>query len=543
MHTRNTVIGFGLAFGAGMFLMYGIDRRLTNGGTLAASAEPSAETPSGAAAVTTLTPANPGAVKVELFVMSQCPYGVEAEQKFKDVVDKFGADIDFKVEFIGDDKDGELSSMHGPKEVKGDLVQICAQKYSPKWFDMILCQNKNPRAVDLNWESCAKDAGMPVSQIKSCAEGKEGKDLLAASFSRSESLGVSGSPTIHIGGKNYEGRRGVNDLSRAICAAYTGDKPAACSSIPEPATVNVTILSDKRCAECDAKGLEEQVRGLIAKPNITVLDYADAGGKKLFDEIKPMELPAVIFDDTLLKDPETAQAVNRGLKEIHGHKVISVGEWNPLCSDAGGCDLAECKSTMECRAEMPKRLDLFVMSQCPFGVQALDAMKEVIENFKAANEKLDFAVHYIGDGDASGLQSMHGPAEVAEDLREICVQAHYGKDQKFMEYVWCRNKNIKDPGWESCTGGKTGFDTDEIKKCSEGEEGKKLLADSFALSKSSGVSGSPTWLANNKFKFSGRDPESIKTALCSHNAGMAGCDKALTGPQQNAAPAQAGCGN
>jgi len=180
----------------------------------------------------------------------------------------------------------------------------------------------------------------------------------------------------------------------------------------------------------------------------------------------------------------------------------------------------------------------------PVRLQAGDALKEVVSNFKAAGEKLDLAIHYIGDGDAaSGLQSMHGPGEVSEDLREICAQEHYGKDLKFMDYIWCRNKNIRDAGWESCTGGSTGIDTEEIKKCSEGEEGKKLLEKSFALSKASSVSGSPTWLANNKFKFSGRDPESIKGAICSHNKDMKGCDKALTGPQQNAAPAAAGCGN
>src|SRR5262249_57178421 len=100
--------------------------------------------------------------------------------------------------------------------------------------------------------------------------------------------------------------------------------------------------------------------------------------------------------------------------------------------------------------------------------------------------------------------------EVDEDVRELCAIKHFGKDRKFMDYIWCRNKSIKDTNWQACAGKGTGVDADVIKKCSEGDEGKQLLEKSFADSKAAGMSGSPTWLANNKFKFSGIDSETIK---------------------------------
>jgi predicted DsbA family dithiol-disulfide isomerase len=177
-------------------------------------------------------------------------------------------------------------------------------------------------------------------------------------------------------------------------------------------------------------------------------------------------------------------------------------------------------------------------------VKGLDAMKEVTDNFKKAGEPIDFAVHYIGDGDASNLTSMHGAGEVAEDVREACAIQHYGKGLKYMDYVWCRNKAIRDTNWQSCTGGATGIDTAVIQKCSEGDEGKQLVAKSFADSKALGIAASPTWLANNKYKFSGIDPQTIKSNLCSHNAKLAGCDATLSGqaPAKPGAP-QPGCGN
>jgi len=331
---------------------------------------------------------------------------------------------------------------------------------------------------------------------------------------------------------------------KAICNGASGKKPAACSDIPESPKVNVTILTDNRCGpDCDAKRAESGLRSKIGSPVVTTLDVQSPEGKRLFGQIKPVALPAAIFDSTLDADKDAVAAL-RGIKETGSYKVLGMGGWNPSCADDGGCKLDECKTTMQCRVEAPKSLDVFVMSQCPYGVKGLDAMKEVVDNFKKAGDPIGFNVHYIGDGDGSSLTSMHGAGEVAEDLREACVIKHYPKNLKYMDYIWCRDKNIRDANWQSCTGGSTGFDTDTIKSCSEGDEGKQLVAKSFAESKSAGIGASPTWLANNKYKFSGIDAQTIKTNLCAHNPQLKGCDATLSGqaaPKPGAAK-EPGCG-
>jgi len=544
MSKGTSIIGFILSFIAGTILMWGIDR-----GTHSSAASAKAE----AAAGTDATRApKEGAVKVELFVMAKCPYGVQAENAFKDVVEKFGGDVDFKVEYIGNQgPDGAFNSLHGPTEVAGDLYQVCAQKYSAKWFDTILCQNKSVQQVDTNWEACGQEAGIPadaIGKVTACAQGQEGKDLLAASFKRATDKGVRGSPTIYIGGQEYQGGRKASDFMKGICQAYTGAKPAICNDIPEAPKVNVTLLGDKRCAECDTKRLEGTLHQRVGNPIITSVDYSDPAGKKLFDTVKPAKLPAVVFDSTLDADKDAAAAFGQSARVVGDYKVVAAGDWNPVCADSGGCDLAECKATMACRPEIEKKLDVFVMSHCPYGVKGLDAMQEVVENFKKNKVNVDFQVHYIGNDDPNkGLSSMHGPEEVADDLREVCAIDKYGKDLKFMDFVWCRDKNVKDTAWESCTGDKTGFDTAELKKCAEGDEGKELLKKSFQFSADSGMSASPTWLVNNKYKFSGIDAETIKTNFCQHNK-VDGCDAKLSGPPAKpagnggaAAPAP-GCG-
>jgi predicted DsbA family dithiol-disulfide isomerase len=537
MKKGTTIVGFILSFLAGAILMWGVDK--------AGGGHTEATLGSDSAASKGMAQANPGAVKVELFVMSQCPYGVQAENGFKEVVEKLGGDVDFRVEFIGDKTpDGNLTSMHGPNEVKGNLAQVCAMKHSNKWFDFLMCQNQNMKEVHTNWESCAAQAGVPVDKLKACMEGEEGKQLLAASFDLAKQKGARGSPTIYIGGTQYQGGRRSADYFRAICNAYQGNKPAACSNIPESPKVNVTLLGDKRCAECDTKRLEGQLRSRVANPVVTNLDYADAAGKKLFDQIKPAMLPVAIFDATLDADKEAAQALSRGIKQSGDYKVLSMGgNWNPACADEGGCELGECQKTLQCRKDEPGHLEVFVMSQCPFGVKGMDAMKEVLDNFKKAGSKIDFEIHYIGDGDAkTGLKAMHGQGEVDENIRELCAINHYPKDYKYMDYIWCRNKDYKSTQWESCTGGDTGIDTEVIKKCFEGDEGKQLLEASYAYSKSLGFGASPTWLANGKKKFSGVDAESIKNNFCQHNK-LAGCENKLSGPPPQQGGAQpAGCG-
>src|SRR5580693_6779255 len=171
--------------------MWGVDARLPHG-----AARITADTAGGAS-----KPVSANAVHVDLHVMAQCPYGVQAEGAFKDVVSKLGSDVDMNVEYIGQSQGGEPSSMHGPNEVKGDLYQVCAKKYAPeKAFDFILCQNENSKEVGSNGAACA-------TKITACADGQEGKDLLLASFKRSQDKGATGSPTIFIAGQKYEGGR------------------------------------------------------------------------------------------------------------------------------------------------------------------------------------------------------------------------------------------------------------------------------------------------------------------------------------------------
>jgi len=82
------------------------------------------------------------------------------------------------------------------------------------------------------------------------------------------------------------------------------------------------------------------------------------------------------------------------------------------------------------------KLDLYVMSQCPYGVLA---EQTVVPRVREFGERLDFNLHFIAaedDGCASGFSSLHGQREVDEDIRQlVMLQEHPGQ---FVDYILAR---------------------------------------------------------------------------------------------------------
>ncbi|MBW2993570.1 hypothetical protein KY317_03285, partial [Candidatus Woesearchaeota archaeon] len=249
-------------------------------------------------------------------------------------------------------------------------------------------------------------------------------------------------------------------------------------------------------------------------------------------------LPAVLFTEEIKKESGYPQ-IERFIEPKEKYLLLKIGaDFNPeeeICDndidDNGNKDIdckdSYCAEKLVCRKETPNKLDLFVMSQCPYGTMALDAMQEVLENLG----DIDFDVHFIASENPDGtFNSLHGQPEVDENIRELCAKKYYGVDYKYMDYIWCRNKDIMSPEWKNCAF-KAGISTDKIEACSKGKEGKELLSEDIKLAQALGIGASPSWLANNRYSFSGINAEIVRENLCSHNPNLAGCDTTLSATQ------------
>ena len=476
-----------------------------------------------------------GAPKLELYVMSQCPYGTEVVDAVAAAHEQLAGAVNLDIQFIGDGQAGNLQSMHGPNEVAGALAQVCAMEIAPdRYLQMITCQNENARQVATNWRPCAEKAGIDADTLAGCMEGDHGQELLAASFDRAKQKGADGSPTIFLDGEPYTGGRKPRDFLKAICSATKGEKPAACNNIPEPPRVTATFLSDKRCKECDIRGVEGKLKGMLGGLVVTHMDYGTPEGKALYQQLVAAggnkHLPAILLGAEVEKDTEGYPGLKRFIHAAGDFRELALGgEFDPtaeICDNSidddgnGKSDCADtgCGATLGCRPAKAGALDLFVMSQCPYGAKAMIAASEFVEHM---GDDVKLNVHFIGDERDGKLMSMHGPAEVDEDIRERCAVEKYGKKHQFMKYLACRSKDYKNGEWKPCAE-EAGMKPEVLQACFDGE-GKALLKKSFDYAKELKFGASPTFLVNNKREFNAIVASDIQRQFCQDNPGKSGC--------------------
>ena len=150
--------------------------------------------------------------EVELFVMSYCPFGVQAEQELLPFFETYGDTIDFKLRFIigkeeasAENAGGDIrfTSLHGEPELMENKRQmVIAELYPEKLFDYLLCRADHLQEA---WVNCAKDVGLDVGRIAEAVEAEKLTLELVQEIQRKEALNIKGSPTLVIDGRIIDG--------------------------------------------------------------------------------------------------------------------------------------------------------------------------------------------------------------------------------------------------------------------------------------------------------------------------------------------------
>ena len=181
---------------------------------------------------TTVTSAHNSAVdnKVMLFVMSFCPYGIQAENAMKPVVDLLGDKVGIVPHFIVNVQGTSVQSLHGPTEAQEDMRQACIWKYYDQttYWDYVSSFNNDCSLsnADTCWKTAASSASIDTAKIETCATN-EGVTLMLAEQNLTEKYGVSGSPTLIIDGQQSNADRTSEGYKAAVCAVIT-PRPAEC---------------------------------------------------------------------------------------------------------------------------------------------------------------------------------------------------------------------------------------------------------------------------------------------------------------------------
>lgn len=189
---------------------------------------------------------------VKIFVMSYCPYGLQAQKMYLPVYDLLKDKVDMGVYFVN-------YAMHGKVEIDENLRQYCIQKDQKDKFSAYLtcftedtkyttCSAAGGKDCTGNFSGCIDKAGVDKAKLQICIADTDKQFNITKDFNDkstwangtfpkfavnndlNEQYGVEGSPTIVINGKQANvGTRSPDQFLKTICAAFN-NKPEECNT-------------------------------------------------------------------------------------------------------------------------------------------------------------------------------------------------------------------------------------------------------------------------------------------------------------------------
>ncbi len=172
--------------------------------------------------------------KVELFVMSHCPFGTQAEKGIIPVVERLAGKIDFEIKFVS-------YAMHGKEELDEQLNQYCIQKeQGGKFFPYMKCFLDGGDGA-----ACLVEAEVDKTMMDSCVEKADTEFKVTEMYNdqstwsggrfpqfnihkaENELYGVRGSPGLVINGEMASSGRSPAEYLATICDGFS-TPPAEC---------------------------------------------------------------------------------------------------------------------------------------------------------------------------------------------------------------------------------------------------------------------------------------------------------------------------
>ncbi len=158
------------------------------------------------------------------------------------------------------------------------------------------------------------------------------------------------------------------------------------------------------------------------------------------------------------------------------------------------------------------KLEAFVVSNCPFGLQMQRVFEKTIKEAPWLSKYLK--IRYIGSVSGNKITSMHGDKEAQENLRQICIREEQAN--KYWPYLGCY---MQQGETEKCLK-QTGINVNKLNACvKDSKRGLAYAKKDFNLAAKLGVGASPTLILDevqklSEFDFGGRVPNAIKNIVC-----------------------------
>ena len=268
-------------------------------------------------------------------------------------------------------------------------------------------------------------------------------------------------------------------------AVYAADKSTngKANASAKKAFVEMVIVEDANYPSGKQDNqLTYGVAGFLGgEPKVTTLTYEQAKQDPKLAQIDYSFLPVYLIKKTPEWGKKLEQPLQAGYIQQNENYYILLHQ-----TRTGVYQNKEAK---------PGVLEIFVMSQCPYGVMAEGLVIEGKNAGKLPADKtirLRYIVNY--NKDTKEFQSLHGSAEWEEDVRQLLIAKYY--PEKLWKYLEIRNKDYRSSRWDKAMK-EAGINANKINKKFD-TEGLELLQAEAAYVQEYGIGASPSFLWEGK---------------------------------------------
>jgi len=292
----------------------------------------------------------------------------------------------------------------------------------------------------------------------------------------------------------------------------------------DPTCFKMDVLSSSKCTEqyCNPMALKNMFMGY----SINIIDVNTDEWKQIYEKLKKLNgqqyLPTFLFNKEKPYMQEMSQFIKEHKEGCKYKYQLDIPQFNydpSIEACATNCNASpSCKKLLSCNKSDKPKVELFVMSYCPFGTQAEKGILWAVNTLK---DKIDFDVKFVN-------YAMHGKKEIDENNLQYCIQKT--EPSKYNAYLtcflkaWNSQECIKQAKLDmkkenACIENvKKQFKTEENfnNKASwiSGQFPKYIVYDE--LNKKYGVQGSPTLVINGvKVQPANRSPQAYLQIICS----------------------------
>lgn len=267
-----------------------------------------------------------------------------------------------------------------------------------------------------------------------------------------------------------------------VAFAAPAKKAAKAAKTPAKAKAEFVIVEDDEYAagKEDAQLTVGIAQFLDAEPSVTKVSYKDALTDPKLANLDYSFLPLYLIKKTDAIRSKLEKHLQYGYAQETADFIVLPHQTR--------------QGVFNGKAAKPGVMEVFVMSQCPYGAMAENMVIQAKKDGKLPADK-EIKVRYIVSySDKDGFSSLHGSGEWEENVRQLLIAKYY--PEKFWKYLEIRNKDYRSSRWDKAME-EAGINSKKIMKKFD-KEGLELLKEEAKYSQEYGINASPSFLWEGK---------------------------------------------